>query len=70
MTADEQVIEAILQQLETAWNRYDSVAFAAARSKIPRSPRCQPQPKPQPVSQVSGGKLRPLPTNGSDHRWR
>jgi uncharacterized protein (TIGR02246 family) len=30
MTADEQVIKEILQQLETAWNRYDSVTFAAA----------------------------------------
>jgi uncharacterized protein (TIGR02246 family) len=30
MTADEQVIGGILQQLETAWNRYDSVAFAAS----------------------------------------
>jgi uncharacterized protein (TIGR02246 family) len=29
MTADEQVIQGILQQLETAWNRYDSVSFAA-----------------------------------------
>jgi len=30
MTADKQVIEGILKQLETAWNRYDSVAFAAS----------------------------------------
>ena len=30
MTADEQVIQGILQQIETAWNRYDSVSFAAA----------------------------------------
>ncbi len=30
MTADEQVIEGILQQIETAWNRYDSISFAAA----------------------------------------
>ena len=30
MTADGQVIQGILQQLETAWNRYDSVSFAAA----------------------------------------
>jgi uncharacterized protein (TIGR02246 family) len=30
MTANEQVIPGILQQLETAWNRYDSVSFAAA----------------------------------------
>ncbi len=29
MTADEQVIKGILQQLETAWNRYDSISFAA-----------------------------------------
>jgi uncharacterized protein (TIGR02246 family) len=29
MTADEQVINGILQHLETAWNRYDSVGFAA-----------------------------------------
>jgi uncharacterized protein (TIGR02246 family) len=29
MTADEQVIQGILQHLETAWNRYDSVSFAA-----------------------------------------
>lgn len=28
MTADEQLIHVILQQLETAWNRYDSVGFA------------------------------------------
>src|SRR5215470_14863878 len=30
MTADEQVIKGILQQLEAAWNRYDSVSFAGA----------------------------------------
>ncbi len=30
MTADEQVFQGILQQLETAWNRYDSIGFAAA----------------------------------------
>jgi uncharacterized protein (TIGR02246 family) len=30
MAADEQLIQGILQQLETAWNRYDSVGFAAA----------------------------------------
>jgi uncharacterized protein (TIGR02246 family) len=30
VTADEQVIEGILQQLETAWNRYDSISFAEA----------------------------------------
>lgn len=30
MTADEQVIQGILQQIEAAWNRYDSVSFAAA----------------------------------------
>ena len=30
MTADEQVIQGILQRLETAWNRYDSISFAAA----------------------------------------
>ena len=30
MTADEQVIEGILEQLETAWNHYDSVAVAAS----------------------------------------
>ncbi len=30
MSADEQVIREILQQLETAWNRYDSVNFAGA----------------------------------------
>jgi len=30
MTADEQVINGILQQIETAWNRYDSVSLAAA----------------------------------------
>ena len=29
MTADEQVIQGILQQIETAWNRYDSVSLAA-----------------------------------------
>jgi uncharacterized protein (TIGR02246 family) len=29
VTADEQVIEGILQQIETAWNRYDSVSLAA-----------------------------------------
>jgi uncharacterized protein (TIGR02246 family) len=29
MTAHEQFIEGILHQLETAWNRYDSVSFAA-----------------------------------------
>jgi hypothetical protein len=29
MAADEQVIQGILQQIETAWNRYDSVSFAA-----------------------------------------
>ena len=28
MTADEQVIQGILQQIETAWNRYDSISFA------------------------------------------
>ena len=30
MTADEQVIQGILQNLENAWNRYDSVGFADA----------------------------------------
>jgi len=30
MAADEQVIQGILQQIETAWNRYDSVSLAAA----------------------------------------
>ena len=29
MTADEQAIQGILQQMDTAWNRYDSVSFAA-----------------------------------------
>jgi hypothetical protein len=29
MTTDEQVIEGILHSLEAAWNRYDSVSFAA-----------------------------------------
>ena len=29
MTPDEQVIEEILNQLESAWNRYDSVSFSA-----------------------------------------
>lgn len=29
MTADEQVIQRILQQIESAWNRYDSVSLAA-----------------------------------------
>ena len=144
MAADEQLLQGILQQIETAWNRYDSVSLAAvfaedanfiqifggqldgraaieaahrhifetiyrgshasfvlrsirflrpdvavvfarahvkfkegneareietrptlivvrnrtsgksSRSKIPRSPRCQPQPKPRPVLQLSG----------------
>ena len=30
MAADEQVIQEILQQIETAWNRYDSISLAAA----------------------------------------
>ena len=30
MTTDEGAIQAILQQLETAWNAYDSVSFAAS----------------------------------------
>ena len=30
MATDEEVIQAILQQLETAWNAYDSVSFAAS----------------------------------------
>lgn len=30
MTTDEQVIQGILQHLETAWNRHDSISFAAA----------------------------------------
>ena len=29
MTADEQAIQGILQQMDAAWNRYDSVSFAA-----------------------------------------
>ena len=29
MTADEQLIRGILQHLETSWNRYDSIGFAA-----------------------------------------
>ena len=29
MTLDEQVIQGILQQIETAWNHYDSISFAA-----------------------------------------
>jgi len=30
VTADEPVIQGILQQLETSWNRYDSNSFASA----------------------------------------
>jgi uncharacterized protein (TIGR02246 family) len=30
MPADEQVFQEILQQLEAAWNRYDSISFAEA----------------------------------------
>jgi uncharacterized protein (TIGR02246 family) len=30
VTTDEQVIQGILQQLETSWNRYDSISFASA----------------------------------------
>src|SRR5207249_7935609 len=30
MATDEQVIQGILQHIETAWNRYDSVSLAAA----------------------------------------
>jgi uncharacterized protein (TIGR02246 family) len=30
VTADEQVIQGILQQIEAAWNRYDSISFAEA----------------------------------------
>ena len=30
MTTDEQVMQGMLQQLETTWNRYDSIGFAAA----------------------------------------
>ena len=30
MATDEHVIQGILQQIETAWNRYDSVSLAAA----------------------------------------
>jgi len=30
MTTDERAIQAIVQQLETAWNAYDSVSFAAS----------------------------------------
>ena len=30
MTTDEGAVQAILQQLETAWNAYDSVSFAAS----------------------------------------
>lgn len=29
MTADEQVIQGIVQQIETSWNRYDSISLAA-----------------------------------------
>jgi uncharacterized protein (TIGR02246 family) len=29
VAADEQVIQGILQQIESAWNRYDSVSLAA-----------------------------------------
>ena len=29
MTADEQAIQGILQQIETAWNRHDSISLAA-----------------------------------------
>jgi len=29
VTADEQAIQGILQQIETAWNRYDSISLAA-----------------------------------------
>jgi uncharacterized protein (TIGR02246 family) len=29
MTKDEQVIQGLLQQIETAWNRYDSINLAA-----------------------------------------
>ena len=29
MAADEQLLQGILQQIETAWNRYDSVSLAA-----------------------------------------
>jgi len=30
VTADEQVMQGILQQIEAAWNRYDSISFAEA----------------------------------------
>jgi uncharacterized protein (TIGR02246 family) len=30
MASDEQIMQEILQQLESAWNRYDSVSFATA----------------------------------------
>ncbi len=29
MTPDEQLLHKVVQQLETAWNRYDSISFAA-----------------------------------------
>jgi hypothetical protein len=37
VTADEQVIEGILQQIETAWNRFDSVSLAAVFARMPTS---------------------------------
>ena len=56
MTADEQVIQGILQQIETAWNRYDSVGLAAVFAKDAN------------FIQIFGGQLDGRPAIEAAHR--
>lgn len=56
MTTDEQVIQGILQQLETSWNRYDSISFASAFAEDAN------------FTHIFGGQLDGRPTIEEAHR--
>lgn len=56
MTADEQVIREILQQLETAWNGYDSAGFASVFTEDAN------------FIQIFGGQLDGRPAIEAAHR--
>ena len=56
MAPDEQVIQGVLQHLETSWNRYDSVAFAAVFAEDAN------------FIQIFGGQLDGRPNIEAAHR--
>jgi uncharacterized protein (TIGR02246 family) len=56
MAADEQIIQGILEQIETAWNRYDSVSLAAAFAEDAN------------FIQIFGGQLDGRPAIEAAHR--